>query len=481
MKESREKQSEPLLYEKVAARIERMIERGVLRPGEKAPSVRAVSRQQRVSLSTAFQAFYQLEIKGLLEARPRSGFYVRAAERKLAPPVAKSEPAPVANAVKIYDLVAEIVGNSRRPDVVPLGAAAIDDELLPAAKLQKFLCRAVRDSPTQAIRYDFSGGLIDLRRAIARRAASDWNANLAPEDITITAGCSESLTLALRAVATRGGDVVAVESPAYFGILQTIESLGLKALEIATASDTGICLDALEQALEHEKIAAAVIVTNFSNPLGNAMPEEKKRRLAEMLARREVPLIEDDIYGELHFGTERPKPAKTFDESGLILLCSSFSKTLAPGYRVGWIAAGRFHEQVARLKQMSSNGTSLPPQMAIAAFLQSGNYDKHLRQLRAGLFKQVQLASKAVTEYFPEGCRISRPQGGFVLWVELPETVDSLALYRRAAEEKIGIVPGIVFSAQNKYRNFIRLSCGVRFDSRIESAIRRLGQIIGDQ
>lgn len=477
MNDSKEKQSEPLLYEKIAARIERMIERGVLRPGEKVPSVRTVSRQQRISISTAFQAFYQLEIKGLLEARPRSGFYVRVPPQKLSPPVAKSKPAHVASAVKIDDLVAEIIGNSRQPDVVPLGAASIDDELLPAAKLQKFLCRAVRESPTQAVKYDFSGGLIDLRRAIARRAASDWDASLAPEDITITAGCSESLTLALRAT-TRAGDVVAVESPAYFGILQTIESLGLKALEIATASDTGICLDELEQALETEKIAAAVIVTNFSNPLGNLMPEEKKRRLAQMLACREIPLIEDDIYGDLHFGTTRPKTAKTFDENGLVLLCSSFSKTLAPGYRVGWIAAGRYHKQVSRLKQMSSNGTSLPPQMGIAAFLQSGNYDKHLRQLRTALSKQVQLTSKAVTEYFPAGCRISRPQGGFVLWVELPESVDSLALYRRAMEEKIGIVPGIVFSAQNKYRNFIRLSCGVRFDSKIEAAIRRLGQLV---
>lgn len=479
MNESREEASEPLLYEKVAARIERMIERGVLRPGEKAPSVRTVSRQQRVSLSTAFQAFYQLEIKGLLEARPRSGFYVRYPSQKLSPAVAKSEPAPVARAVKVDDLVAEIVGNSRRPDVVPLGAAAVADELLPAVKLQKFLCRAVRENPTQAVKYDFSGGFVDLRRAIARRTASDWDANLAPEDITITAGCSESLTLALRAT-TRAGETVAVESPAYFGILQTIESLGLKALEIATDSNTGVCLDALEQALEIEKIAAVVMVTNFSNPLGGAIPDEKKRNLVEMLSRREIPLIEDDIYGDLHFGTTRPRPAKTFDESGLVLLCSSFSKTLAPGYRVGWIAAGRFSERAARLKQMSSIGTSLPPQMAIAAFLQSGNYDKHLRQLRTALFKQVQLTSRAVTEYFPAGCRISRPQGGFVLWVELPEAVDSLALYRRTLPEKIGIVPGIVFSAQNKYRNFIRLSCGGRFDDKTEAAIRRLGQLIGN-
>ena len=259
------------------------------------------------------------------------------------------------------------------------------------------------------------------------------------------------------------------EPPAYFGVLQTIESLGLKALEIATDPDTGICLDALEEALETGKIAAVIIVTNFGNPLGNSMPEEKKKKLVEIITSREIPLIEDDIYGDLHFGTERPKTAKTFDKKDLVLLCSSFSKTLAPGYRVGWIVAGRFHKEVFRLKQMSSNGTSLPPQMAIAAFLQSGNYDKHLRQLRTALIKQVQLTSKAITEFFPAECCVSRPQGGFVLWIELPESVDSLALYRRALQENIGIVPGIVFSAQNKYRNFIRLSLRREVHSRNRS------------
>jgi DNA-binding transcriptional MocR family regulator len=476
MKAGFETQREPLLYERVAALVERMIEQGVLQPGEKAPSVRALSRKQQVSVSTAFQAYYQLEIRGLLEARPRSGFYVRAPRRGFSPLVMKSAPALTAREVKIYELVTEFLGCANQADVVPLAAAAVEDALLPAAKLQKFLLQELRKSGSAAVRYDFSGGLPDLRRAIARRAATDWNGNLAPDELVITTGCSESLLLALRAVA-RAGEVVAVESPAYFGVLQTIESLDLKALEIATDPDTGICLDALERALESEKIAAVITVSNFGNPLGSLIPDEKKKNLVELLARHEIPLIEDDVYGDLHFGTERPKTAKTFDESGLVLLCSSFSKTLAPGYRIGWIAGGRFHEKVFRLKQMSSHGTSLPPQMAISAFLQSGNYDQHLRRLRAALSRQIQLASKSITEYFPAGTRISHPKGGSVLWVELPASVDSVELFRDALREKIGIVPGVVFSTQNKYRNFIRLSCGNRFDARIEAALRRLGEL----
>lgn len=476
MENHEEHKRKPLLYEQVAGQIERMIETGVLRPGEKVPSVRNVSRQQQVSMSTAFQAYYHLEIKGLVEARPRSGFYVRLAPRKISPLVTKSAPALTASEVKVHDLVAEILHNARNPGIIPLGAASISVELLPVARLQKLLFQAIRSSPERAIRYDFSGGMVELKRAIALRSA-DWQGSLVPDDVIITAGCMEALTLALRAVA-RAGDVIAVESPCYFGVLQAIESLGLKALEIATSTDTGICLEALEKALETQKIAAVMVVSNFSNPLGNMLSDEKKKALAEILGRHEVPLIEDDIYGDLHFGTVRPKTVKSFDEKGLVLLCSSFSKTLAPGYRIGWIAPGRFYEKVFRLKQMGSNGTSNPPQMAIAAFLQTGKYDKHLRTLRAALSGQVQLTAEAVAKYFPAGTRISRPVGGTVLWVELPEHIDSLLLYRRALQENIGIIPGLVFSAQNKYRNFIRLSCGHPFTEKIDAAICRLGEMV---
>jgi DNA-binding transcriptional MocR family regulator len=477
MQNKKENRHQPMLYERVAAQIERMIETGVLRPGEKAPSVRMISRQLHVSLSTAFQAYYQLEIKGLLEARPRSGFYVRILPQTLSPVVTKSAPVTEPSEVKIHDLVTQIFKSFNQPDIVQLGATAVDDHLLPAAKLQKFLVQATRRSPEKAVKYDFSGGLPDLRRIICRRAATDWGGDFAPDDITITAGCSEALTFALRAVA-RTGEAIAVESPSYFGVLQRIESLGLRALEIATNPDTGICLDALEEALRSEKVAAVLLVSNVSNPLGSLMPIEKKKAIAKMLAQHEVPLIEDDICGDLHFGTVRPKPIKSFDEKGLVLLCSSFSKTLAPGYRVGWIAAGRFHAQVSRLKQMTTIGTSLPPQMAIAAFLQSGNYDRHLRALRTALFTQMQLAIEALTKYLPPDVRVSQPQGGSVLWVELPKVVDSINLYRCAIEEKIGIVPGIVFSAQNKYRNFIRLSYGHCFDEKMETSIKRLGEVI---
>jgi DNA-binding transcriptional MocR family regulator len=287
----------------------------------------------------------------------------------------------------------------------------------------------------------------------------------------------EALNLCLRAVA-KPGDVIAIESPAFYGTLQVIESLGMRALEIPTDPRNGIVLDALASALRRQKIRACLFVLNFSNPLGSCMPDTDKKALVELLARREIPLIEDDIYGDLYFAERRPRTAKAYDRQGLVLLCSSFSKTLAPGYRVGWTAPGRFKLQVESLKFTSSMATTTAPQMAIADFLQSGGYERYLRKIRRILMTQVQQMSNAVGRYFPAGTKVTRPQGGYVIWVELPHGVDSLELHRRALAQKISIAPGPIFSAKQKYKNFIRLSCGLPWSEKIDGAVRKLGELI---
>ena len=286
----------------------------------------------------------------------------------------------------------------------------------------------------------------------------------------------EALNLCLRAVA-KAGDIVAIESPAFYGTLQIIESLGMKALEIPADPRDGIILDALAAAIRRQKVKACLFVLNFSNPLGSCMPDANKKELVELLARREIPLIEDDIYGDLCFGEPRPKTAKAYDKQGLVLLSSSFSKTLAPGYRVGWTAPGRFKPQVESLKFTSSMATVTAPQMAIADFLQSGGYDRYLRKIRRILMTQVQQMSDAVGRYFPAGTKVTRPQGGYVLWVELPRFVDSLDLHRRALQQKISIAPGPIFSAKQKYKNFIRLSCGLPWSEKIDRAVQTLAEL----
>jgi len=261
-------------------------------------------------------------------------------------------------------------------------------------------------------------------------------------------------------------------------MLQILESLQIKALEIPTSPQEGICLDELETALDRKKVKACLFMTNSHNPLGCSMPDDKKRQLVEMLTERQIPLIEDDIYGDIYHGPTCPRVAKAFDKKGMVLLCSSFSKTLAPGHRVGWVAPGRFLDQIERLKNINTAGNAVLPQMMIAEFLKSGGYDHYLRNIRRAFGQQVLRMSDAIARYFPKETRISRPSGGIVLWVELPPQVDSLELYEKALSKNISVAPGPVFSASQSYRNCVRINCGNRWSDRIEEALIVLGRLV---
>jgi DNA-binding transcriptional MocR family regulator len=463
------------LYDRVAIKIAMLIDRGTLRRGDRLPSVRDCSRQEKVSVATVLQAYLSLESQGLIEVRPKSGHYVR-----VRPPPKLSEPrAPrIASAPSRVDVAArigQIMRTVSDPGIVQLGSAIVAPELLPVERLNRMLAQIARGAGPLGVAYDHPPGYALLRRQIARVSVAS-GCPLAPDEIITTVGASEALHLALRAVA-KPGDVVAVESPAYYGLLQLIESLGIRVVEVPVLPGTGMDLDALEEALRTQRIAAVLAVPNFSNPSGTRMPDENKERLVEMLAAREVPLIEDDIYGDLHHDGERPRPAKSFDTRGLVLLCSSFSKTLAAGYRVGWIAPGRFHERVMALKFAHTVATPTLPQMAIAEFLATGGYEHHLRRLRRSVGHQVSRVSEAVSAAFPAGTRISRPRGGFVLWAELPDGKSGLILAEQALQKGIAIAPGQLFSARERFQGFIRLSCGKPWSEAIEKAVGTLGQL----
>jgi len=466
-------ETDGLLYEQVAEKIGGLIRDGVLRPGDRLPSLRRTSLQQDVSLTTAAQAYITLENTGLIEARPKSGFFVRF--QSMLPEPGLSRPSASAVLSGSSDIVSRVFTAAMNPKIIPLGAAYPGADLLPVKKLHRTLAAISRSAGKSAISYDMPPGCEPLRREIARRSL-DWGTTLPMDEIVTTCGGMEAIVLCLRAV-TRPGDVVAVESPTYFGILQAIESLGLKILEIPTHPRDGMDPDALEKALKAHKVAACLAMPNFNNPLGSLMPEAGKERIVSMLAKKEIPLIEDDLNGDLYHGNERPHVARALDKKGLVMLCSSFSKTLAPGYRVGWAAAGRFHEKVKKLKFTNTLATATLPQLAIAEFLKNGGYDHHLRSLRRMYASQVQRMSRAVAEHFPAGTRITRPAGGFVLWIELPKQVDSLNLHDRALAQNISIAPGPMFSAKNHFRNFVRISCGNPWSGRIEQSIATLGSL----
>jgi DNA-binding transcriptional MocR family regulator len=464
------------LYQSLASRLSEAIGSGSLKAGDRLPSVRQLSVQHRVSISTAVQAYRHLENARLVEARPKSGYFVLPRGPRLEEP-RQSRPPAAARFVGVNRFVMEYLECSNQPGVAPLGCATPAEELYPGDKLVRLMASIARRQPGVASRYTMSPGSETLRRAIARRAV-DFGCALSAADIVVSNGCTEAINLALRAVA-QPGDTIALESPTYFTLLQIIESLGMKALEIPTHPREGISLEALELATQKPgAVKAVIVIANFGNPLGSLMPDDKKERLVRLLEARGVPLIEDDIYGDCHFGRSRPFVCKAWDGSGNVILCSSFTKSVAPGLRVGWIAAGRWQRQVEMLKFITSIATPELPQLAIAEFIANGGYDHHLRRVRAAFQEQVQRTSEAVAEYFPAACKLTQPAGGFVLWVELPGQVDAVRLFELAREQRIAIAPGPMFTNTGRYRNFIRLNCGHRWSARLEAAVARLGQLV---
>lgn len=463
------------LYERIAKRVVEQVRKGIYRPGERVPSVRQLSDQLKVSVATVIEAYRCLEDDGVLEARPQSGYYVRL--RQWQPPAEPeaSKPTSTPTTVSITELAMRVFSSSRRLDVVQLGVATPHTELLPAARLSRITASIARRNESRIHRYDFPPGLAELRQQIARRML-EAGCDTSPDDIVTTIGCQEGVGLCLRAVA-RPGDVIAVESPTYYGSLQTIEALGMKALEIPTHPRDGISLEALELALERHRVRACVLVLSFSNPLGACMPEENKRRLVRLLAEHEIPLIEDDIYGDLGFTSPRPPAAKAYDRKGLVLYCSSFSKTLSPGLRVGWAIPGRFQEQFEHLKYVNTVATPTLPQLVVAEFLAHGGYERYLRGVRPQYAQNAERMIQAIARFFPEGTRVTKPQGGVVLWIELPSKIDALELHRRALEAGVSIAPGPLFSAKQKYRHFIRLTFAVPWNDRVEQAVHKVGRI----
>jgi DNA-binding transcriptional MocR family regulator len=467
------------LYAQIAETLVQQVARGALRPGDRVPSLRQLSQQQHVSVSTALQAYMWLENRGYLEARPQSGFYVRTPFAGLIPEpkfeATPSKPAALGNNA----VLAGILEASADPANVPFGAGCISPEMFPNRKLNLILREVVRQRPLHSANYDFPPGVEGLRHQIARRALAA-GCRLSPRDVVITSGAQEAINLSLRAV-TRPGDIIAVESPTYFGILESAASLKIKVLEISTHPQRGMDLDELEQAIQKHSVKACVIMTNCHNPLGYVLPDGYKQALVELTARRNVAVIEDDLYGDLAFDDRRPWTAKSFDRKGLVLLCSSCSKALSPGYRIGWVWAGRFQAEVERLKFITSMAAPSLQQWVVAEFLSSGGYDRHLKRLRAKLAGQVESLRQAVSQCFPQGTRISRPAGGHMLWIELPPKIDAMKLWRAARSEHISILPGPIFSAAGRYKNHIRLNAGIAPSEARYRALATLGRLCADR
>ena len=461
-------------YEEIARRYAAAIESGTLAPGDRFPSVRRLAAEEGASVSTILAAIAQLGTLGLIEARPRSGHYVRLRAR---PPPPRPTVVPAhaaASQVEVAELVERVYHAARDPSVVNLAHATPDPSLLPARALGRAISASARGAEG-GLRYEMPPGLLALRQEIARRALA-WGCNLSADDLVVTSGATEAIHLCLLAVA-RTGDAVALESPAFYGTLQIMEAMGLKVVEVPCLPDAGMDLDELERRIDRHGVRAVLAVPTFSNPLGSCMPEPARQRLVSIVARRGIPLIEDDVYGELAFGAARPRTVKAFDRDGSVMLCGSFSKTLAPGYRIGFAAPGRWRERVELLKFSVNVATTTLVQRAVARFLRGGGYDRHLRGLREQLSRVTARTAAAVADAFPAGTRVSHPRGGCFLWVEMPEAVDALELHARALDAGVSIAPGPLFSPGQGHRSCIRLSCGAPWTERLDAAVRLVGRL----
>ncbi|WP_144964992.1 GntR family transcriptional regulator MpaR [Pseudomonas sp. DE0010] len=463
-------------YERFADDIAELIRSGVLGPGERVPSVRYASQTHGVSPSTVFQAYYLLERRGLIRARPRSGYFVNAhATRQFSEPQAL-HPISESTDVDVSALVFSILDSIKDPNTVPFGSAFPSPSLFPLQRLSRSLASASRAMDPRVAVTDLSPGNPQLRRQIALRYMVG-GLMLPMEELLITNGALEALNLCLQAV-TQPGDLVAIEAPAFYACLQILERLKLKAVEIPVHPREGMDLEVLAQTLQKHPVKAVWCMTTFQNPVGASMPEAKKQALVELVTRHQVPLIEDDVYAELYYAQQAPKPAKAFDTQGLVMHCGSFAKSLAPGYRIGWVAAGRFAQKVERLKLMTSLCASMPAQAAIADYLQHGGYDRHLRKLRYALEGQQANMLAAIGRHFPAQTRVSQPSGGYFLWLELPQQMDALKLFHMALAQGISIAPGPIFSPTRRFDNCIRLNYGSPWNEAAEQAMATLGRII---
>jgi DNA-binding transcriptional MocR family regulator len=461
------------LYNEIATGIASQIRKGVLKSGEKLPSVRNLCKEHQISMNTAKRVFLELESQSLIESKPQSGYFVSDLSYQKLPLPEVSRPSLIANNDEPDELISKVYENIGKKDITIFSIGIPSGDLLPQAKLKKEIINATRELKEGGTEFEELQGNLRLRRMIAMKSLV-WGGNFNENDLITTNGGMNALSFCLMALG-KAGDTIAIESPCYPGILQLANGLGLKVLELPTHPITGIEIDALKKAIP--KINICLLIPNFNAPLGSLMSDENKKEVVRLLSENGIPLIEDDVYGDLYFGSNRPKCCKSFDKEGNVLYCSSISKTLAPGYRVGWIAPGKYKEKILKLKLLHATSSITIVNEAVANFLKTGKYEKHLHQLRRTLQNNYQNYVQTIAEHFPEGTKTSRPQGGLSLWVEFDKKIQTTALYDLAIKQNISIAPGRMFTLQNQFENCMRLCIGLPWSEEIQRKLELVGQL----
>lgn len=466
-------------YEILAARLEENIKKGALPTGEKLPSVRDLSRREKTSPATVVEAYELLKERGLIEARERSGFFVA---NKIVPlldlPESKATFVKPAS-LDSEDLISALRQAAYNPKVFPFGTATPLPQFFPLKSVNRCVTQVLRDEPATCAEYRFPPGGDDLRKQLVKRYSS-MGVKISPDAMVTTSGAIDAIGLALAAVANKG-DVVAVETPGYFGILQLVRSLGYTILEIPLDPERGLTPQRFVDAWKQSggNIKALVTVANFSNPLGTLVSDIHKEELVALATHYNVTIIEDDIYGDLAFDGSRPRPLKAFDQQDQVILCGSFAKTISPALRVGFACSKKHAATIMSHKAARASGVSALAEDALAMYLQSGNYDRHLRKVRREYRTLISQYTQAILTAFPPGTRVSKPTGGFILWVQLPVNLDSRILQARALEKNISIASGSIFSlGHSEYASYFRMNCAIPWSTQAQRALLRLAQLV---
>jgi len=465
--------SKEFRYTEIADGIASQIRNGVLKTGDRLPSVRMMCQEHQVSMNTAKRVFLELESQSLIESKPQSGYFVSRLMSVKLPLPGVSRPSLIANNDEPDELISRVYENMGKKGFTFFSIGIPSGDLLPQAKLKKEIINATRELKEGGTEYEELQGNLKLRRMIAVRSLQ-WGGNLSENDLITTNGGMNALSFCLMALG-KPGDTIAIESPCYPGILQLAHGLGLNVLELPTHPTTGIEIEALRKVIP--QIDLCLLIPNFNSPLGSCMPDENKKEIVRMLSENRIPLIEDDVYGDLYFGPSRPKCCKSFDRDGNVLYCSSISKTLAPGYRVGWIAPGRYKDKIMKLKLLHSTSSISIVNEAVANFLKSGRYEKHLHQMRKALQNNYQNYVQTIADYFPEGTKTSRPQGGLSLWVEFDKSIRTTELYDLAIKQNISIAPGRMFTLQDQFENCMRLCIGLPWTEETRLCLQKVGTL----
>ena len=462
------------LYLKIARILQEQIENSIYKEGERLPSIRSLQKEYAMSINTIKHAFLELESRSLIEARPKSGYFVSASYRSVLQMPSAGKYTNFEDNIPKDDLISKVFDTFQNKEVTRFSLGVPDKSFLPLAKLNKSTIKVLRKLDQGGTNYEPVQGSINLRRNVARWSRV-MEGKLDQDDLVITSGAINAIYNCLLAV-TQPGDAIAIESPVYFGLLQIAQLLGLRVIELPTHPVTGIEIEGLKKVLP--KIKACCLTSNFSNPLGSLMPDEHKKEVVKMLTHHNIPLIEDDLYGNLYFGSTQPQPCKAFDEAGIVLWCGSVSKVLAPGYRVGWVTPGKFKQKIIRQKLLQTIATPSLYQEVVADFMEHGRFDHHLHTFRQKLFMNHQNFQRAIENYFPENTKISQPQGGFVLWLELEEKINTEHLYDTALKHNITFAPGRMFTQHEQYNNCLRLNYAMQWNERLENELKKLGHLV---